>query len=105
LGRVEAADDTFDPGGEFQGNIERRAVAGLPVGVAQTREQFVLHIPRRPHAVKIEAAGVDGAGGQLLEKNFAVNRAAGGAARGIAHQCANVAVALRILHFLVFITM
>lgn len=47
------------PGGEFGGDVEGLGVAGAAVGVAEAREEFVLDVPGRPHAVEIEGGGAD----------------------------------------------
>ena len=101
---VEPAHNAFHPSGKFHRSVERRAVARLAVRIAQARKKFMLHIPRRPHAVEVKRACTNGSLGNLLKTDFAIHRVRTGAApRRIAHQRADVAIALFVLHFLVLV--
>ena len=67
LGVVELGQDALGPGGELDLELQRRAVAGEAIGVAQAGVDLVQDVPGRPEAVQVEAAGADVAARHLGE--------------------------------------
>src|ERR1700748_2509627 len=88
---VEIGEDVLGPSGELDFDVERGAVAGELVGVAQSGEELVLDVPWRPEAVEVEVAGVGFAFATLLESDLAVDALC-------VHEGADVAVFLRVLN-------
>ena len=82
-----------DPAGEFDFHFERGRIAGVTIGIAQAGEDFVFHVPRRPHPVQIEVTRTKLPGGDLAEQ-FLSRRAAGISER------AEVTVTVFVLNFL-----
>ncbi len=88
LGRAERRQDALGPGSESGFDLERRGVARVPVGVAQTGERLVQCVPGRPEPVEIERLRADDAVVQFAERLASVL------------ERAQVAVAVLVLHFL-----
>src|SRR5205823_2419585 len=88
---VELGDDALHPTREFDFYIQRRAIAGITIGVAESRENFVLDIPRRPQAIQIKSAGADNSLAELLESHLSIHAL-------IVQERAQVAIPLRILN-------
>ena len=84
-------DDALGPRRVLDFDVERRAVAGEAIRVAQAGEDLVHDVPRRPETVQVESARADDPAAQLLEPDLAVHAVLVGLR-------ADVAVALLVLH-------
>src|SRR4030095_17036221 len=68
--------NTFCPGGEFDFEFQRGAVAGKTISIAKSGVSLVQRVPRRPETVQIEETRLDVSlayFGKLLPQSF--NRA------------------------------
>jgi len=95
LAGVERGQQPLGPHGEPHLDLERLAVAGEAVGVAQPRVDLVQDVPGRPEAIQVEAAGADDPLGKLHHPDLAVHSVAVGLRP-------DVAVALLVLNGLQF---
>ena len=87
---AERRQNAFRPRRKLDLDIQSRAVSRVAISVAETREDLMLDVPRRPHAVQVEAAGADDAFAELLKERLSVDPVP-------VHESAHIAVALSIL--------
>src|SRR5207253_1852658 len=88
---AEGRQNSFRPFRKLDLDVQGRAVTCVAPGIAEARVDLMLDVPRRPHAVQVEAAGTDDAFAELLKQGLPVNPVP-------IHESAQIAVALGILN-------
>src|SRR5947207_1748036 len=86
LFRAERCEDAARPLGEARLDLERRAIAGVPMSVAQTGERFVQGVPGGPEPIEIERRRANLAARERRER------------LAPSLECAQIAIALLALH-------
>jgi hypothetical protein len=87
----QLGENLLDPARKLDFDLQSRRVVRVPVGISEAGEKLMLHVPRRPETVQIEASRPDHAVAQVDESLLSIDALA-------VKQGADISVALCVLN-------